>query len=78
MTDIFLRFNETVPDNITGIVFIKNEDYQVIEVDDENFYVDIGENNRKIIKKDVNFKRYGFEKRLDGTIFNSFVKESIE
>ena len=70
MKNKYMVFMEDIKDGITGIELKMGEKYLILNEDDNTFYIDCDIKNQKNIKKEVKFKQYGFEKQLNGKIFN--------
>lgn len=63
-------FTEDITDGVTGIELKMDKKYLILNEDNDTFYIDYDVKNQEKIKKEVKFKQYGFEKQLNGKIFN--------
>lgn len=66
----YLRFYETIPDEVTGIILMKGKKYQVIDENIDTYFIDYDKNSQKNMKNNVKFNKYGFEKLLQGNIYD--------
>ena len=66
----YLRTYETIPDNVTGILLMKGKKYKVIKETDDAYYIDFDEKSQENLHKDVKFSNFGFEKVLEGKIYD--------
>ena len=66
----YMVFTEDITDGVTGIELKTDKLYLILNEDNNTFYIDCDMKNQENIKKEVKFKQYGFEKQLNGKIFN--------
>jgi len=66
----YMVFTEDITDGVTGIELKMDKKYLILNEDNDTFYIDYDVKNQEKIKKEVKFKQYGFEKQLNGKIFN--------